>query len=300
MRRNLALWLWDRFRFSSPCVKVPLVAALCLALYGFAPGCLKDIAKSRLYWRDPLTAGFVENFGTADGAAASEKPWDYSGEQPRLVERESGEAGQCPRLVKGAKGFSLLPGNNSDGPDCALVIDGSQSFRLSPTAIDQTPVYDFILQFVIKFRQIPGQARWVFRAQPGADAVGYVFLLNVDAQGNLTLSGEVRDGWGYSYNFESAGDRTVSSPIKYSPNEWVEITANASDYTFSYQSRILSGTGDSDLEPVRPDFVDKRRRFRYGNIGIWQPPDNSIILDFWSLSDLGASIGCGAKPTPQP
>ena len=264
LRRYFPLYWWDRFWFSRWYFKVALVLLACLISYA---GC-----RGHRYLTQPPV--IIETKPT-EPEAVTEMPGTEFDENETLLRDVWDFSGQNINKDLGIGG----------APNQALVVTGPQTLLINPALLKGKAFKDFKVTFAIKLRPGSSRAGWIFRASPDKRS-GYIFILERQADGQFILHGTFDEGDGSPLEYDRLGPARKVLIEQCSDEDWIKITATVYGNTFSYSAQFKSQAvrcTDGVNQPITPDFQDEKRRFAFGNVGIWMPANNEVLVDYWRM-----------------
>jgi len=185
-----------------------------------------------------------------------------------------------------------------------LDLKGPRLLLLNPANLKGKSVYKFTAAFALKLKPETAFVGWKVHTGPGG---GYVFILEKRQDGSLMLHGtyEENDEPLTAQDYDRLGPARPVNVGAYSTDDWIKITADVDEYTFSHVAQIISGTHgklDGSKQPV-DKFYDEGKRFRYGNIGVWVPAGGEVTLDYWRPdfpAPTKTNAPANASPPPPP
>jgi hypothetical protein len=70
-------------------------------------------------------------------------------------------------------------------------------------------------------------------------------------------------------------------------DDWIIIKAKVHENTFSHVGWVKSQASGCPAEeqPISPDFVVDKERLPVGNVGIFVPEKNEVLVDHWLMGN---------------
>lgn len=273
LRRYFPLYWWDRFWFSRWYLKVAIAALACLIGYAGYRGyrfLTRPVAVQQgTNHKEPPVVGEADmpSVEFDEDEALLRQVWDFSGQ---TINRDRGVSGK---------------------PHQALVVTGPQVLLINPEILKGKVFKDFKVTFAIKLRPGSSCAGWIFRASPDKGR-GYIFILERQRDGQFILHGTFAEGDAFAEGDGSPLQKDKLGWVKKvligecAEANWIKITATVHENIFSHKAQcksVIVGKTDGDEQKITPNFQDDARHFTFGNVGIWAPPNNEVLVDYWRM-----------------